>query len=243
MESRPTTVPTHSFQVSVVAPFRDEKDNLGSLVSEIKRALQASNTEKFEIILVDDFSNDGGAESVKEQNARVVRLLAPCGQSTAMWRGMEEARGRWIVTLDADLQNDPADIPAMLRLAREGDYDLVCGWRQNVRESFIRKISSQVANYVRRAVFGDLAHDTGCTLKVMKSSFAKRLPNWNGMHRFIPTYAAIWGLRQNEMPVRHRPRLHGESKTRQLSRACAAMRDLFFMLSEKRRAARTTNVL
>jgi dolichol-phosphate mannosyltransferase len=236
MESRPTTLPTHSFQVSVVVPFRDEKDNLGLLVSEIERALQASNAEKFEIILVDDFSSDGGAASVKQEYTRVVQLLAPRGQSAAIWRGIEEASSRWIVTLDADLQNDPADIPAMLQLAREGDYDLVCGWRQNVQESSIRKISSHVANHVRRAVFGDPAHDTGCTLKVMKSSFAKRLPNWNGMHRFIPTYAAIWGLRQTEIPVRHRPRLHGESKTRQLSRACAATRDLFFMLSEKRRA-------
>jgi dolichol-phosphate mannosyltransferase len=244
MESRPVTVPAYSFQVSVVAPFRDEKDNLGLLVSEIERALRGANAEEFEIILVDDFSSDGGAASVNQRNnIRVVQLLSPCGQSAAMWRGIEEARGRWIVTLDADLQNDPADIPRLLEVAGKGDYDLVCGWRQNVQESSFRKISSNVANCVRRAVFGDPAHDTGCTLKVMKSSFAKRLPNWNGMHRFIPTYAAIWGLRQTEMPVRHRPRLHGESKTRQLSRACAATRDLFFMLSEKRRAARTTNVL
>jgi dolichol-phosphate mannosyltransferase len=240
MESRPAAVPAHSFQVSVVAPFRDEKDNLGLLVPEIERALRAADVEGFEIILVDDFSNDGGAASVKHPNAHVVQLLSPCGQSAAMWRGVEEARGRWIVTLDADLQNDPADIPAMLRLAREGDYDLVCGWRQDVQESPIRKISSHVANYVRRAVFGDPAHDTGCTLKVMKSSFAKRLPNWGGMHRFIPTYAAIWGLRQTETPVRHRPRLHGKSKTRQLSRAWEATRDLFFMLGEKRRATRVT---
>ncbi len=243
MESRPATVPAHSFQVSVVAPFRDEKDNLGLLVPEIERALQDADAEKFEMILVDDFSSDGGAESVKQLNARVVQLLSSCGQSAAMWRGIEEASGRWILTLDADLQNDPADIPALLRLAREGDYDLVCGWRQNVRESSIRKISSQVANYVRRAVFGDPAHDTGCTLKVMKSSFAKRLPKWDGMHRFIPTYAAIWGLRQTEMPVRHRPRLHGKSKTRQLSRAFAATRDLFFMLGEKRRAERAKSML
>jgi len=243
MESRPVTVPAYSFQVSVVAPFRDEKDNLGLLVHEIEHALRDARAGEFEIIFVDDFSTDGGAASVKQQNARVVQLPDPCGQSAAMWRGIGEASGRWIVTLDADLQNDPADIPRLLELAREGDYDLVCGWRQNVQESSIRKISSHVANHVRRAVFGDPAHDTGCTLKVMKSSFAQRLPNWDGMHRFIPTYAAIWGLQQAEMPVNHRPRLHGKSKTRQLSRAWAATRDLFFMLGEKRRAARTATVL
>ena len=229
-------------RISIVAPFRDEKENLPSLVRQIGQALDLEG-EAHEILLVDDFSSDGGASTIKQNNTRVVQLLSPSGQSAAMWRGMEEARGRWIVTLDADLQNDPADIPAMLHLAREGNYDLVCGWRQNVQESSIRKISSQVANCVRRAVFGDPAHDTGCTLKVMKSSFAKRLPNWNGMHRFIPTYAAIWGLRQTEMPVRHRPRLHGKSKTRQLSRAFAATRDLFFMLGEKRRAERAKSML
>jgi dolichol-phosphate mannosyltransferase len=230
-------------RVSVIAPFRDEKENLPVLVWEIKKSLDAAGAAH-EIVLVDDASRDGGAASVPREIAtRVVTLPAASGQSAAMWRGIKEASSDWIVTLDADLQNDPADIPAMLELARTGDYDLVCGWRQKVQESSIRKMSSHIANRLRRALLGDPAHDSGCTLKVMKSSFAKRLPNWNGMHRFIPTYAAIWGLRQTEIPVRHRPRLHGKSKTRQLSRAWAATRDLFFMLSEKHRAERAKSML
>jgi dolichol-phosphate mannosyltransferase len=231
-------------RVSVIAPFRDEKENLLALVREIREALRKEGMEDFEVILVDDFSRDGAAIALElDQHTRVIRLDSHCGQSAAMRRGIEEASSDWIITLDADLQNDPADIPAMLELARTGGYDLVCGWRQKVQESSVRKMSSHLANRIRRALLGDPAHDSGCTLKVMKSSFAKRLPNWDGMHRFIPTYAAIWGLRQAEMPVSHRPRRHGKSKTRQLSRAWAATRDLFFMMGEKRRAARTTNVL
>ena len=230
-------------RISIVAPFRNEKENLPSLVRQIGQALDLEG-EAHEILLVDDASEDGGAAWVPHQNTtRVITLDSCSGQSAAIWRGISEASGEWVVTLDADLQNDPADIPAMLELARTGDYDLVCGWRQKVQESFVRKMSSHIANRIRRSLLGDPAHDSGCTLKVMKASFAKRLPDWDGMHRFIPTYAAIWGLRQTEMPVHHRPRLHGKSKTRQLSRAFAATRDLFFMLGEKRRAERAKSML
>lgn len=230
-------------RISVLAPFRDEKENLPALVRQINQAL-GTEGEPHETLLVDDASRDGGADSVpRDTSTRVITLTASSGQSAAMSCGISEASGEWIVTLDADLQNDPADIPAMLRVAREGDYDLVCGWRQDVQEGVARRISSHLANGIRRVLLGDPAHDSGCTLKVMKSSFAKRLPNWDGMHRFIPTYAAIWGLRQAEIPVRHRPRLHGKSKTRQLSRAFDATRDLFFMLGEKRRAERAATVL
>jgi dolichol-phosphate mannosyltransferase len=231
-------------KTSIVVPLRNEAGNLAILLGEIGGI--ASAADVCEIILADDASSDQGVETLEREHriaTQHIRLAEWSGQSAAMHAGMHAARGSWIVTADADLQNDPADIPTMLELARTGDYDLVCGWRQNVQESSVRKISSNVANCVRRAVFGDPAHDTGCTLKVMKSSFAKRLPNWDGMHRFIPTYAAIWALRQTEMPVGHRPRLHGESKTRQLSRAFAATRDLFFMLGEKRRAARAAIML
>jgi dolichol-phosphate mannosyltransferase len=225
-------------RTSVVAPFRNEKENLAPLLRETKAALDAVG-HAYEILLVDDASNDGGEDSIpKEARIRVIPLTEPAGQSAAMWRGIKEAAGAWIVTIDADLQNDPVDIPAMLELARSGDYDLVCGWRQKVQENALRRFSSCLANRIRRGLLGDPAHDSGCTLKVMKASFAKRLPNWDGMHRFIPTYAAIWGLRQTEMPVQHRARLHGRSKTRQFSRACKAARDLFRMIGEKRRAAR-----
>lgn len=230
-------------RVSVIAPFRDENENLPVLVREIKESLDAAGVA-YEILLVDDASRDGGAASIPKESAiRVVTLPAASGQSAAMRRGLKEAIGEWIVTIDADLQNDPADIPAMLELARSGDYDLVCGWRQRVQENAVRRFSSRLANRIRRVLLGDPAHDSGCTLKVMKASFAKRLPNWNGMHRFIPTYAAIWGLRQTEMPVRHRARLHGQSKTRQFSRAFKATRDLFRMVGEKRRAERNNAVV
>lgn len=224
--------------ISVVSPFKNERETLPDLISELTKVL-GPNLEPSEIILVDDGSKDGGATlAAGQKGTRVIRLAKAAGQSAAMWRGIQEAAGEWIVTIDADLQNDPADIPAMLELARSGDYDLVCGWRQKVQENALRRFSSRVANRIRRGLLGDPAHDSGCTLKVMKASFAKRLPDWDGMHRFIPTYAVIWGLRQTEMPVRHRARLHGQSKTRQFSRACKATRDLFRMLGEKRRAAR-----
>lgn len=230
-------------RVSVIAPFRDEKENLPVLVREIKGAMEAAGFA-YEILLVDDASRDGGSNAISEEDGiRIISLPQASGQSAAMWRGIKEANGEWIITIDADLQNVPADIPAMLELARFGNYDLVCGLRQKVQENALRRFSSCLANRIRRGLLGDPAHDSGCTLKMMKASFANRLPNWNGMHRFIPTYAAIWGLKQTEMPVRHRARLHGQSKTRQFSRAFAATRDLFFMLVEKRRAAGATKVI
>lgn len=230
-------------RISVVTPFRDEGENLPILVREIKTTFDATGVT-YEILLIDDASRDGGATSIStEDGVRIIHMPQASGQSAAMWRGIREATGDWIVTIDADLQNDPADIPAMLEHARTGDYDLVCGWRQKVHENALRRFSSHIANRVRRGLLGDPAHDSGCTLKIMKASFAKRLPDWNGMHRFIPTYAAIWGLKQTEMPVRHRARLHGQSKTRQFSRAFKATRDLFRMVGEKRRAERNGNMV
>ncbi len=222
-------------------PFRDEAPNIALLLAELS-ALQMPGTASFEVIMVDDASSDGYEVDEDFQRRipclKLVKLPEHCGQSVAMHAGIQQSQGQWIVTMDADLQNDSRDIPRLLRIAEEGDYDLVTGWRRKNSENLLRRLSSITANAVRRRILGDPSTDSGCTLKVMKSSFAKRLPRWDGMHRFIPSYAAIWKLKQTQVSINHRKRRHGKSKVRQLSRAVAALRGLFRVHEEKRRLAR-----
>jgi dolichol-phosphate mannosyltransferase len=143
-----------------------------------------------------------------------------------MHTGIHEARGAVIVTLDGDLQNDPANIPAMIARLGEG-WDLVCGWRQNRKDSAFKRWQSRVANAVRSRFVGDRVHDTGCTLKVMRRECREALLPFHGMHRFIPALIGGLGYRVTEMPVHHRPRLHGVSKYGFGNRAWRATLDMF----------------
>ncbi len=144
---------------------------------------------------------------------RILRFPRNQGQSAAMHAGFRAARGEVVVTLDADLQNDPADIPRLLELLDEGDgCDMVSGIRQQRRDGFVRLAASRIANKVRNWVVGDTVSDVGCSLKAYRRSFLLKLPAFNGLHRFLPALFQIQGARIRELPVSHRPRVHGVSK-------------------------------
>lgn len=216
--------------VSVVAPAHNEEDNIGPLVDEVGAAMLASG-HTFEFIIVDDGSTDRTRARVLELAARnpwlrcVAMTNTPTGrghgQSAAFHAGFRAARGRWIATLDADLQNDPADIPRMLETLRgsgsdltETNADMVQGDRSRARkDNVIRRWGSVVGRLFRRAILGDAIRDTGCSLRVMRREIALRLPlEFRGMHRFIPVTARHMGYTVIELDVTHRPRIAGQTK-------------------------------
>lgn len=212
-------------QVSVVVPLYNEEGNIGPLQGEIERALQG---EDYELVFVDDGSTDSTASRVRAGGrVRLLRLESNAGQSAAMHAGMRAARGRIIALLDGDLQNDPADLPGMLARVRSGEADLVCGYREKRRDTLSKRLTSRVANAVRRRFLGDGVRDTGCTLKAMRAECAEVLIPFRGMHRFIPAFVRRAGYRVLEVPVNHRARRHGESKYSFGNRAWRATMDMF----------------
>lgn len=204
--------------LSVVVPVRNEADNVLPLIEEIHAALEGGPA--FEVVYVDDGSDDGTAQRLAEACRRfpAVRVLShreSCGQSAAIRTGAEAARGTWIVTLDGDGQNDPADIPSLLRLALEAEDsgpDLVAGIRAERRDSWLRRFASRAANRVRQWLLKDNVSDTGCGLKVIRRSTYLRLPYFDHMHRFLPALVLREGGRIETVTVSHRPRIAGESK-------------------------------
>jgi glycosyltransferase involved in cell wall biosynthesis len=221
---------------SVVVPFYNEAENLPPLIREIDAMLRVLE-QQAEIILVDDGSTDSFAQPPGSP-AFLIRWLhinQNSGQSAAMYYGMQEARGKYIILMDADLQNDPMDAPKMFRKLEEEHLDLVTGVRRHRNDTFIRRLSSKIANTVRGALLQDHTSDTGCTLKVIRAEAAKRLPGWNGMHRFMPALVLSAGYKIGEMPVEHRARHSGFSKVAGGKRAIRATVDLLGMLWFSRR--------
>ena len=200
--------------LSVVVPVYNEEENLETLLGELQNALSKVNYS-YEIWFIDDGSSDGSLAVIRGLAARQpqVRYLAfdkNTGQSAALYAGFQHAKGDVIITLDADLQNDPADIPAMLE--HYGDYDMVTGWRQNRQDTIWKKIGSKIGNGFRNWMTAETIHDTGCSLKIMRADMLKRIRIFKGLHRFLPTLMRLEGARVIEVPVNHRPRLHGVSK-------------------------------
>jgi glycosyltransferase involved in cell wall biosynthesis len=222
--------------LSVVVPFYNEAENLPKLIREIDAMLRVVE-EPAEIILVDDGSTDTFAQPPGSPSflIRWLHLTQNSGQSAAMYYGMQEARGKVIILMDADLQNDPMDAPQLLKKLVDEELDLVTGIRTRRNDNFIRRLSSKVANTVRGALLQDRTTDTGCTLKVIRAEAAKRLPGWNGMHRFMPALVLSAGYRIGEMPVEHRARNAGVSKVAGGKRAVRATVDLLGMLWLSRR--------
>jgi glycosyltransferase involved in cell wall biosynthesis len=221
---------------SVVVPFYNEADNLVALVREIDAMLRVLE-QPAEIILVNDGSTDKFARPPGSPAFRIrwLDLSRNSGQSAAMYHGMQQARGRFVILMDADLQNDPMDAPKMLNKLESEQLDLVTGVRTKRNDNFVRRASSRVANAVRGALLQDHTSDTGCTLKVLRAEPAKRLPGWNGMHRFIPALVLSAGYKIGEMPVEHRARRSGVSKVAGGKRAVRATIDLLGMLWLSRR--------
>lgn len=216
-------------QVSVIIPIYNEVDNVQPLYDELAAVFDQA-AEQVEMIFVDDGSRDGSGQLLQQLAASdnrvvVIQFRRNFGQTAALQAGLEHASGDILVTLDGDLQNDPADIPAMIRRLDEG-YDLVHGWRRDRQDKFLsRRLPSIIANRIISHVTGFPIHDLGCTLKVMRREIAEELDLYGEMHRFIPILAHWRGGRCAEMVTNHRRRVHGTSKYG-LSRTTRVLLDL-----------------
>jgi glycosyltransferase involved in cell wall biosynthesis len=227
-------------ELSVLLPAFNEAESLTELWAELGPVLDAL-ARSAEVIVVDDGSTDATpsvARALHESDARVrlLRLAANRGLSAALDAGFTRARGRVVITLDSDLQNDPRDIPRML--AHLDGYDAVTGWRQRRDDPWLKRISSRVANTVRNAVTRDDVHDSACTLRVMRRGCLAGLPRFRGFHRFVPTLLRMAGCRVLELPVSHRPRRFGVSHYGIRNRALVAFEDLLAVRWMQSRALR-----
>lgn len=216
-----------SVQLSLVAPVYNEVDNLRPLYERIVEVFQ--DEVAWELLLVDDGSQDGSKELIErlsQEDARVrgVFFAHNCGQTAAVLGGIRAARGGLLATMDADRQNDPGDLPAML--AQLGDHDAVVGFRMKRNDSWIRRISSRVANGVRNRLSGDRIKDTGCSLKLFRTPAIRDVALFEGMHRFLPTLLRYNGYSVIEHPVSHYPRTAGTSKYGVWNRVFRSFRDL-----------------
>ncbi len=222
---------------SIVVPLFNEQDNIEELYGAITGALD-NKAMQYEIIVVDDGSSDGSFNllqniAASDERLKVIRLRRNFGQTAAMSAGFDAAIGAVIIPMDGDLQNDPADIPRLLEKLQEG-FDVVSGWRRHRKDTFItRKIPSIIANALISSQTGVHLHDYGCTLKAYRREVLDGVNLYGEMHRFVPALVSQFGARVAEIPVNHRPRIHGSSKYG-LSRTLRVILDLMtvkFLLS------------
>ena len=240
--------------LSVVVPVLNEQDNIAPLVAEIRAALApvCAPFGGYEIVYVDDGSTDRTAAVLDELRAgmpelRVVRHSRRAGQSAGLRSGVTAARGRLVATLDGDRQNDPADIPRLLKVWQDADAAgrrrvMVTGHRVNRRDSWAKRRASVVANAIRRALLGDDNPDTGCSLKLYERELFLRMPYFDHMHRYLPALAQREGATVEVVPVNHRARESGRSKYNNLGRALVGIPDLIGVIWLIRRAPRGLDV-
>ena len=228
-----------SLDLSIVLPVYNEAGSLPGLIPELTAVLDQLG-RSYEIVAVDDGSSDDSVAVLRrlqeqESHLRIVQFRRNFGQTAAFAAGFDYARGEIIVTIDADGQNDPADIPRLLEVMEEGNYDLVGGWRQNRREPFLtRKLPSMIANWLIANASDVRLHDRGCSLKALRRDLVKQMHLYGELHRFIPEIASQIGARVAEVVVNDRPRKVGQSKYGALSRTPRVILDLLtvsFLLS------------
>lgn len=215
--------------LSVVIPAYNEEPNVEACYRELVSVLPELG-RSFEIIFVDDGSTDGTFSTLAtlasaDSRVRVLRFRRNAGQTAALAAGFQAARGGIVVTMDADLQNDPRDIARLLPALDA--HDAVCGWRVDRRDPWTKRVASRVANAVRQRLTGDGIHDTGCTLKAFRREALERLRLYHGMHRFLPALLQLEGCRVTEVPVSHRPRRAGLSKYGTWRRLWSGLADLW----------------
>ncbi|MBN2600579.1 MAG: glycosyltransferase family 2 protein, partial [Candidatus Marinimicrobia bacterium] len=202
--------------ISVVVPVYNEVDSLREMCGNIQTALKKSAYD-FEIILVDDGSRDGSYPVEQELAAKnpeisLIRFNRNLGKAAALNEGFAVAKGDFVATIDADLQDDPEAIPQMADFIKGSDFDLISGWKQDRKDRFIKKHTSKIYNFFSRLMTGVKLHDMNNGLKVYKAEVVKSITVYGEMHRFIPCFAAWLGVKVTEIPVNHRPRIHGQAK-------------------------------
>jgi len=211
-----TDTSARPYDVSLIVPFLNEEGNLGRLYADITRTM-ATTKKSYEIVFVYDGSTDGSVTLIEklgqdDHRVKLVQFTRNFGQTAAMAAGFDHAQGRVYVALDADNQNDPADIPRLLDKLDEG-YDVVSGWRRDRKDALVtRKIPSQAANRLISWITGVQLNDYGCSLKAYRAEYIDSIDLYGEMHRFIPAYAHMAGAKVVELPVNHRARTHGTSK-------------------------------
>ena len=226
--------------LSLVVPVYNEEDNLRPLTEAIREAMTTVGVT-YEVVLTDDGSKDRSWEIMKQLAAadtriRVQRFAFNCGETAASEAGMRAARGQYIVTIDADLQNDPKDLPAFLEALKK--YDVVCGTRVSTRgegDNWIRIASSRIANWVRNKLSEENITDAGCTYRAFKRECIDKVKLYRGMHRFLPTLFKMEGYTVTEIPVSNNPRLAGESKYGVWNRLFKSFHDLLAVRWMKKR--------
>ena len=229
--------------ISLVIPCYNEQDNLRPLVAAIRATVDPLKLP-YEILITDDCSHDKSWEILKELAAgdpriRALRFAFNSGQSAALWAGLEAARGRYLVTLDADLQNDPKDVPKFLEALKQ--FDCVCGTRVEMRgrgDNFMRVASSRIANWVRNKLSGEDISDAGCCYRAFKRECIENLKFFKGMHRFLPTLFKIEGFTVTEIAVNHSPRFAGQTHYGVWNRLFASFYDLLAVRWMKKRMFR-----
>lgn len=230
-------------ELSVVIPVFNEEENLRPLIEELESVLKELGIV-FEVVCVDDKSTDGSLSVLAELRRTRPWLRVLChrvnsGESAAEATGFEHARGAIVITMDADLQNDPHDIPEMLAKLRD-DVVAVCGVRRKREDDWIRRLSSRIANGFRNWVTGDRIGDAGCTFRSLRREALREVLVFNGMHRFLPTILRLQGYRVEEILVNHRPRVKGKSKYGVGNRAWRGLVDCFAMRWYRRRCILAT---
>ena len=229
--------------LSVVVPCHDEEGNLPKLTAAIRDALEPLRLS-YEIIITDDCSRDNSWRVIEQlatadSRIRALRFVRTYGQSAALWAGITTARGQFIVTLDADLQNDPKELPRFCESLKS--FDCVCGSRVAARRQaygFVRVLSSQIANGVRNFVSGENISDSGCNFRAFKRECVANLKFFNGMHRFLPTLIKLEGFSVTEIPVAVNPRKAGKSKYGVWNRLRVTIYDLLIVCWMKKRMIR-----
>ena len=219
---------TKKIDISIVAPVYNEEENLPILVSQLVDVLTPLG-KSYEMIFVDDASTDRSRALLKEMVPRVpqIQILGfkkNCGETAAGAAGLKAARGDVVITIDADLQNDPKDIPMLLGYL--GDYDMVTGWRQKRDDSWVKRVTSKIANRIRNTLSGETIRDSGCTYRAYKRECLENIKLYKGMHRFMPTLVKTEGFRVIEVPIAHHPRQFGVSKYTTWNRMWRAFVDL-----------------